>query len=64
MICMNEKWKKLIEQFEKNGYTPNDIRRIIHFYDVTMETDKMLKKLYEDEEDEHTDSDFLHHERQ
>ncbi|WP_419956559.1 hypothetical protein ACN6MT_03110 [Neobacillus niacini] len=64
MTCMNEKWKKLIEQFERNGYTPKDIQRIVHFYDVTMETDKMLKNLYEDEENEHTDSDFLHHERQ
>lgn len=64
MISMNEKWKKLIQQFEENGYTPSDIQRIVHFYDVTMETDKMLKKLYEDEENEHTDSDFLHHKRQ
>ncbi|WHY01346.1 hypothetical protein [Neobacillus sp. DY30] len=61
---MNEKWKKLIQQFEENGYTPNDIQRIVHFYDVTMETDKMLKKLYEVEENELTDSDFLHDERQ
>jgi tRNA A37 N6-isopentenylltransferase MiaA len=64
MISMNEKWKKLIQQFEESGYTPNDIQRIVHFYDVTMETDKMLKKLYEEEENEHTNSDFLHHERQ
>lgn len=64
MISMNEKWKKLIQQFEENGYTPNDIQRIVHFYDVTMETDKMLKKLYEVEENELTDSDFLHDERQ
>lgn len=63
MISMNEKWKKLIEQFEENGYTPRDIQRIVHFYDVTMETDKMLKKLYEDEENERTDSNFLQHER-
>jgi hypothetical protein len=63
MISMNEKWKKLIQQFEENGYTPSDIQRIVHFYDVTMETDKMLKKLYEDDENEGTDSDFLHHER-
>jgi hypothetical protein len=61
---MNEKWKKLIQQFEENGYTPIDIQRIVHFYDVTMETDKMLKKLYEDEENECTDSNFLHHERE
>ncbi|MEH6994247.1 hypothetical protein V7075_16250 [Neobacillus drentensis] len=58
---MNEKWKNLIQQFEENGYSPGDIQRIVHFYDVTMETDKMLKKLYEDEENEFTDSDFLHH---
>jgi tRNA A37 N6-isopentenylltransferase MiaA len=64
MISMNEKWKKLIQQFEENGYTPNDIQRIVHFYDVMMETDKKLKKLYEDEENERTDSDFLYHERQ
>jgi hypothetical protein len=61
---MNEKRKKLIEQFEENGYTPTDIQRIVHFYDVTMETDKMLKKLYEDDENERTDSDFLHLKRQ
>jgi hypothetical protein len=61
---MNEKRKKLIEQFEEIGYTPSDIQRIVHFYDVTMETDKMLKKLYEDEENEHTDSGFLHLKRQ
>jgi hypothetical protein len=64
MISMKEKWKKLIEQFEKNGYTPKDIQRIVHFYDLTMETDKMLKKSYEDEENEHTDSGFLHLKRQ
>jgi hypothetical protein len=63
MISMNEKWKKLIQQFEENGYTPSDIKRIVHFYDVTMETDKMMKKLYEDEENERADSDFLHHKR-
>ncbi len=60
MISMNEKQKKLIPQFEENGFTHSDIQRIVHFYDVTMETDKMLKKLYEDEENERTDSDFLH----
>jgi hypothetical protein len=64
MIYMNEKWKKLIQQFEENGYTPSDIQRIVHFYDVTMETDKMLKKLYKEEDNERTDSDFLHNERQ
>jgi hypothetical protein len=64
MISMNEKWKKLIQQFEENGYSPSDIQRIVHFYDVTMETDKMLKKLYEDDENEPTDSDFLHLKRQ
>jgi hypothetical protein len=57
---MNEKWKKLIQQFEENRYSPGDVQRIVHFYDVTMETDKMLKKLYEDEENEHNDSGFLH----
>ncbi|WHZ03409.1 hypothetical protein QNH48_01540 [Neobacillus sp. YX16] len=61
---MNEKWKKLIQQFEENGYTPRDIQMIVHFYNVTMETDKILKKMYEDEKNERTDSDFLHHERQ
>jgi hypothetical protein len=62
---MYEKWRRLIDQFENNdGYTPSDIQRIVHFYDVMMETDNKLKKLYEDEENECTDSDFLYHERQ
>lgn len=38
---MSEKCKKLIQQFEENGYTPSDIQRIVHFYDVTMETDNV-----------------------
>jgi hypothetical protein len=61
MIYMNEKREKLIQQFEEKGYTPSDIQRIDHFYDVTMATDKILKKLYKDEENERNDSDFLHH---
>ncbi|MEH7490819.1 hypothetical protein V7177_01100 [Neobacillus niacini] len=57
---MNEQWKKLIEQFEENGYSPSDVQRIVHFYDLMMETDNRLKKLYEDEKNDGIDSDSLH----
>jgi hypothetical protein len=47
---MQEAWLKLINQFKKNGYTPSEVQRIVHFYDLMIETDKKLKKLYKDEE--------------
>lgn len=60
MIYMNEKWKKLIEQFDENGYTPHDVQRIVHFYDVMMDTDKRLKKLYKEEENDSINNNSLH----
>ncbi|MEH7076967.1 hypothetical protein [Neobacillus drentensis] len=57
---MNEMWKKLIEQFEENGYTPRDVQRIVHFYEVMMDTAKRLKKLYEDEENDSINRNTLH----
>lgn len=60
---MNVKWIKLIDQFEKNGYTPKDVQRIVHFYDVLMDTDKRLKDLYEDEENDCTNRNTLHIQR-
>ncbi|MEH7012436.1 hypothetical protein V7087_16750 [Neobacillus niacini] len=57
MNIMDEKWKVLIDQFERTGYTPQDVQRIVHFYDVMMATDKRLKMLYEEDENEHLDTD-------
>ncbi|MEH7093919.1 hypothetical protein [Neobacillus vireti] len=53
MIYMNEKWEKLIENFEENGYTPRDIQMIVHFYDMMKEQHKIMKKYYEDDNIEH-----------
>ncbi|MDR4948121.1 hypothetical protein [Neobacillus cucumis] len=52
---MNEKWKKLIENFEEMGYTPKDIQMIVHFYDTMTEQHKILKKYYEEDDNEHND---------
>jgi hypothetical protein len=57
---MNEKWEKLIKNFEENGYEPEDIQMIVHFYDVMVETHGQLKKLYEEEKNDSIDSDTLH----
>ncbi|MFB3168492.1 hypothetical protein P5G62_015345 [Neobacillus sp. 179-C4.2 HS] len=57
---MNEKWIKLVENYKENGYEPEDIQMIVHFYDVMMETHGQLKKLYEEEKDERKHSDTLH----
>lgn len=45
---MND-WMKLIEQFEENGYKPQDIQRIVLFYEQTMANDKLLKEMYKKE---------------
>lgn len=52
---MNEKWKKLIENFEENGYEPEVIQMIVHFYDMMKEQHKIMKKLYEEEKNERID---------
>ncbi|MDQ1003946.1 hypothetical protein QFZ28_004346 [Neobacillus niacini] len=49
---MNEKWMKLIKNFEDNGYEPEDIQFIVHFYDTMLETHEQMKKLYEEEKNE------------
>lgn len=49
---MKEKWTELIEQFKDNGYKPHDIQRIVMFYEQTIENDRLLKKMYEEENDE------------
>jgi hypothetical protein len=60
---MNEKWLELIKQFEQNGYMPQDVQRIVHFYDVMMETDEQLKKLYEEEDNDSENCNTLHNQR-
>ncbi|MFP5111819.1 hypothetical protein ACSU64_05505 [Bacillaceae bacterium C204] len=52
---MNEKWINLIEEFEENGQTPEDIQMIIHFYDMMTEQHKIMKKYYEDMKNECSD---------
>lgn len=59
---MNEKWKRLIEEFEEKGYTPYDIQRIVMTYEMMMSYDEKIKKLYEDEENNRSHSDTLHFE--
>ncbi|MEH7503314.1 hypothetical protein V7152_15095 [Neobacillus drentensis] len=49
---MNEKWNKLIEGFEENGYTPEEVQRIIMYYEMTKDIDEKLKKLYEEDKNE------------
>ncbi|MEY2196885.1 hypothetical protein AB7942_29870 [Neobacillus sp. BF23-41] len=49
---MNEKWMKLIEECETNGYTPGEVQRILMYYEMTKDIDNKLKKLFEDEENE------------
>jgi hypothetical protein len=44
---MKKSWMNLIEQFEKNGYTPQDIQRIVMVYEMTKENDELLKKSFE-----------------
>jgi hypothetical protein len=56
---MNNKWKKLCEEFEENGYTPYDIQRMVMFYEMTKNIDDKLKKLYEDEANERDNSNSL-----
>jgi hypothetical protein len=56
---MIENWNKLIEQFDRNGYTPQDVQRIVHFYDLMTETDKRLKKLYKDEKNDRNNPNSL-----
>lgn len=48
---MNTKWKTLIENFEDNGYEPEDIQFIVHFYDIMIGQHKILKKMYEEEKE-------------
>jgi hypothetical protein len=48
---MNEKWIKLINFFEKNGYQPNDIAMRVHFYDLMISQHQFFKKHYEEDED-------------
>lgn len=45
---MNEKWIKLIKNFEENGYSPEDIQMIVHFYDTMTEQHQLIKKYYEE----------------
>lgn len=52
---MNEKWMKLIEGFEENGYTPGEVQRIIMYYEMTKDIDEKLKMLFEEEENERSD---------
>jgi hypothetical protein len=59
---MNEKWKRLIEEFEEKGYTPYDIQRIVMTYEMMMSYDEKIKKLHEDEENNRSHSDTLHFE--
>jgi hypothetical protein len=49
---MYDKWKKLIEECEKNGYTPREVQRILMYYEMTSGIDEKLKKLYEEESNE------------
>jgi hypothetical protein len=58
---MNEKWKKICEEFEEKKYTPYDIQRIIMTYEMMMSYDEKIKKLYEDEANERNHPDPLHH---
>lgn len=46
---MNDKWKKLIEQFKDAGYRPEDIQRIVMVYEMVRENDEFLKGLKEKE---------------
>jgi hypothetical protein len=48
-----ERWLRLIEQFEKNGYKPQDIQRIVILYEMMKENDRLLKEAME-KEHEHT----------
>jgi hypothetical protein len=57
---MNDKWKKMIENFEEKGYTPYDIQRIVMTYEMMMSYDEKIKKLYEDEANERNHPDSLH----
>jgi hypothetical protein len=58
-IRLNEKWKKLIEGFKEEGYSPYDIQRIVKTYEVFMTYDEKLKKLYEEEKNEREHSNSL-----
>jgi type II secretory pathway component PulF len=49
---MNEKWIKLMEELEENGYTPYEVQRIIMYYEMTKNMDENLKKLFEEEANE------------
>lgn len=40
-----DQWEELIEDLKKN-YTVEDIRRILLFYDLMLNTDKALKKQF------------------
>ncbi|MCL6573981.1 MAG: hypothetical protein K6T88_20240 [Bacillus sp. (in: Bacteria)] len=52
---MNEKWIKLIKQFEGEGYTPGEIQRIVWLYEMMKYQDEKSKDLFEDDENEHND---------
>ncbi|MBT2736176.1 hypothetical protein [Bacillus sp. ISL-7] len=54
---MNEKWIKLIENFEEIGLTVRDVQFRVHFYDMMTEQHKIMKKYYEEDEDESTDTE-------
>lgn len=44
---MNNKWRKLIENFIEMRYKPSDIQRIVMVYEMTKEHDELLKKTIE-----------------
>ncbi|MEH6957212.1 hypothetical protein [Neobacillus drentensis] len=53
---MEEKWMKFIVECEANGYEPAEVQRILMYYEMTKDIDNKLKKLFEDEKNESTDS--------
>jgi hypothetical protein len=52
---MNEKWMKLFEQFDGEGYTPGEIKRIVWLYETIKFQDEKSKGLFEGNENEHND---------
>lgn len=49
---MDEKWLKLVEQFENAGYSPRDIQRMVMVYETAKINDEKFKNLPEDEQNE------------
>jgi hypothetical protein len=58
---MNEEWQQLSKEFKGKGYMPYDIQRIVMTYEMLMNYDEKIKKLYEDEANERNHPDSLHH---